>query len=156
MLFRSVGASALEPGVRPARNVDALRIQHADEGPGLRWFIRRGATTWFNRGFRTKARASVWINDHGHSLDWRSGYCFRLRGDARDVEIVDRRGNVAYEALKAAVTATEQPWQERFRWLAAQHWIEPEATVRLGLQETHNAADYERQLIAAVDKRITA
>ncbi len=68
----------------------------------------------------------------------------------------DAACSVAYEALKAAVTATEQPWKERFRWLAAQHWVEPEATFRLGLQETDNAAEYERQLIAAVDTRIVA
>ncbi|WP_018079351.1 hypothetical protein [Thiobacillus denitrificans] len=88
-------AASLDLGVRPARNVDALRIQYADQGPGLRWFIKRGATTWFNRGFRTKALADAWIKDHGHALDWRAGYVFRLRGDACDVEIVDRHGNVA-------------------------------------------------------------
>lgn len=88
-------AGPVEPIVRPAREVDALRLQYADEGPGLRWFIKRGATTWFNRGFRTKARASDWINDHGPALDWRCGYVFRLRGDPRDIDIVDRHGNVA-------------------------------------------------------------
>lgn len=85
----------VERGVRPARDVDALLIQAADEGPGLRWFIQRGATTWFNRGFRTKARANAWISMHGNALDWRAGYLFRLRGDSRDVKIVDRHGNVA-------------------------------------------------------------
>ena len=87
--------SPVERMVRRARDGDALRIQYADEGPGLRWFIRRGATTLFTRGFRTKARASIWINDHGHAIDWRVGYLFRLRGDERNIEIVDRRGNVA-------------------------------------------------------------
>lgn len=82
----------VEREVRPARNVDALRLQHADTGPGLRWFIRRGATTWFDRGFKTKARASAWIADHGPAIDWRCGYLFRLRGDSRDVQIVSRRG----------------------------------------------------------------
>ena len=85
----------VDVNVRPARDADALRIQYADNGPGLRWFIRRGATTWFNKGFKTKASASSCINDHGHHLDWRVGYTFRLRGDERDVEIVDRHGNVA-------------------------------------------------------------
>jgi len=95
----AAGGAPLERGVRRARTVDALLIQAADEGPGLRWFIRRGATTWFNRGFRTKARANAWISMHGHALDWRAGYLFRLRGDARDVEIVDRHGNVARAEL---------------------------------------------------------
>lgn len=78
-----------------ARAADALLIHKADQGPGLRWFIRRGPTTWFNRGFRTKERASAWISSHGDALDWRAGYVFRLRGDARDIAIVDRSGNVA-------------------------------------------------------------
>ena len=89
------GKSQVQRVVRRAREGDALRIQYADEGPGLRWFIKHGATTLFNRGFRTKALASGCINDHGHAIDWRFGYLFRLRGDERDIEIVDRRGNVA-------------------------------------------------------------
>ena len=90
-----IAQGPVDVNVSSARNAGALRIQYADNGPGLRWFIRRGATTWFNKGFRTKAKASAWINDHGLHLDWRVGYTFRLRGDARDVEIVDRHGNVA-------------------------------------------------------------
>lgn len=85
-------AGQVEPSVRPARAADALRIHRADEGPGLRWFIQRGATTWFNRGFKTKARASVWIADHGDAIDWRCGWMFKLRGDAHEVKIVDRNG----------------------------------------------------------------
>lgn len=75
-----------------SEGLGALRIQYADQGPGLRWFIQRGATTWFNRGFKTKAQADAWIADHGHALDWRVGYLFRLRGDRQDVQIVDRHG----------------------------------------------------------------
>lgn len=60
-----------------------------------RWFVRRGATTQFNRGFRSKDEASLWINTFGHRLDWRAGYVFRIRGDGVDMAIVDRRGTVA-------------------------------------------------------------
>lgn len=79
-----------------ARPDDALRIQHADQGPGLRWFVQRGATTWFSRGFRTKARADDWIDSHRRAgvMDWRVGFRFRIRGDARDVLIVNRNGEV--------------------------------------------------------------
>ncbi len=71
---------------------DKLRINHADTGQGLRWFIRRGATTWFNRGFKTKASADEWIKSHGQDLDWRAGFMFALRGDPRNVLIVDKNG----------------------------------------------------------------
>ena len=60
-----------------------------------RWFVRRGATTKFNRGFRTKVEADGWINAFGCRLDWRAGYVFRLRGEDVDMAIVDRRGEVA-------------------------------------------------------------
>ena len=76
---------------------DALRIQHAERGPGLRYFVKRGAATWYSTGFKTKSAASDWIDSHGRDLDWRVGYLFRLRGDARDVQIVNRKG----EALKS-------------------------------------------------------
>lgn len=60
-----------------------------------RWFVRRGATTKFTRGFRSKDEANAWINAFGYRLDWRAGYVFRLRGDSVEMAIVDRRGNVA-------------------------------------------------------------
>ncbi len=60
-----------------------------------RWFVRRGATTKFNRGFRSKDEANGWINALGRRLDWRTGFVFRLRGDGVDMAIVDRRGAVA-------------------------------------------------------------
>lgn len=81
--------------VRPG--AEALGISRAQKGDGLRYFIRRGATTWYSVGFRTKHDAGLWIDSHGDALDWRAGYLFRLRGDARDVQIVTRKG----EALKA-------------------------------------------------------
>lgn len=60
-----------------------------------RWFVRRGATTRFDCGFRTKGDASTWIDRMGTRLDWRAGFTFRLRGDDTDIAIVDRKGNVA-------------------------------------------------------------
>lgn len=60
-----------------------------------RWFVRRGATTRFDRGFRSKDEASNWIDSFGSRLDWRVGFLFRLRADNTDIEIVDRRGNLA-------------------------------------------------------------
>lgn len=77
---------------------ESLRTQAMDEGPGLRWFVLRdGALPFPDRGFKTKARASAWIDAHAeaHELDWRVGYLFRLRGDPRDVSIVDRHRNIA-------------------------------------------------------------
>ena len=45
-------------------------------------------------------------------------------------------------------------WRARFEWLAAQHWVEPEAAFRLDLTDTgDDSAAYMAQLIAAVDAR---
>lgn len=60
-----------------------------------RWFVRRGAKTRFDRGFRSKAEVSAWIEAMGRRLEWRAGFVFRLRGDTMDIEIVDRLGVVA-------------------------------------------------------------
>lgn len=57
-----------------------------------RWFVRRGAKTKFDRGFKSKAEASAWIESLGKRLDWRVGYLFQLRGDNQTMEIVDRLG----------------------------------------------------------------
>lgn len=60
-----------------------------------RWFVRRGAATHFDRGFRAKGDASNWIDAMGTRLEWRAGFTFRLYGDDTDIAIVDRKGNVA-------------------------------------------------------------
>lgn len=60
-----------------------------------RWFVRYGAKTAFDRGFRSKDEASSWIDSFGRRLDWRAGFVARLRGDDKDIEIVDRKGQIA-------------------------------------------------------------
>lgn len=60
-----------------------------------RWFVRRGAIVDLERGFRTKAQASDWIEEFGIALDWRSGFAFQLKGDDVLIEIVDRDGKPA-------------------------------------------------------------
>jgi hypothetical protein len=40
---------------------------------------------------------------------------------------------------------------ERFRWLAGQHWVEPEAVFRLNLDDTDDSESYFRQLVDAID-----
>lgn len=62
---------------------------------GCRWFVRRGSETPTDRGFRSKAEASSWIESLGRRIDWRVGFLFRLRGDTLDIEIVDRHGQRA-------------------------------------------------------------
>ncbi|WP_241294359.1 hypothetical protein [Burkholderia stabilis] len=74
-----------------ALNVNAIPTQKR-----CRWFVRQGSMTYFSGGFRSKGDASNWINAFGSSLDWRSGFRFRLKGDATDIEIVDRHGRVAH------------------------------------------------------------
>jgi hypothetical protein len=54
-----------------------------------------------------------------------------------------RRQHAEIERLKA--------YAERYQWLAAQHWVEPEAVFRLGLSDTDNSLEYMRELDAAID-----
>lgn len=61
----------------------------------LRWFVRYGAKTMFDRGFRSKEEASAWIDRFDRRLEWRTGFVAHLRGDNKDIEIVDRKGQVA-------------------------------------------------------------
>ncbi|WP_321820731.1 MULTISPECIES: hypothetical protein [unclassified Burkholderia] len=74
----------------PTLNINMIPVQKR-----CRWFVRQGATTHFMRGFRSKGDASNWIDAFGSSLDWRAGFRFRLKGDAQDIEIVDRQGRIA-------------------------------------------------------------
>src|SRR5690554_2860293 len=60
-----------------------------------RWFVRRGDTVKYERGFRSKQDANNWINAFGERLDWRAGFTFRLKGDTTHMEIVSRQGDVA-------------------------------------------------------------
>jgi len=60
-----------------------------------RWFLRRGATVKYDRGFRSKQGASEWIDSLGVELDWRAGFTFRLKGDSTHMEIVNRQGELA-------------------------------------------------------------
>lgn len=66
-----------------------------------RWFVRRGTTTHYDRGFRAKGDASNWVDAMGCRLEWRSGFAFKLRGDDVEMHIVDRQGNRA-DAIKPA------------------------------------------------------
>ena len=58
-------------------------------------------------------------------------------------------------AVEAATRADADKWRVRFEWLAAQHWVEPEAAFRLDLADTgDDSAAYMAQVIAAVDARM--
>lgn len=81
-----VGSRASEP---------AFRWEWVPLQPRCRWFVQRGATTKFERGFRSKQEASNWINSLGSALIWRAGFTFRLRGDDIDMYIVNRVGQLA-------------------------------------------------------------
>lgn len=75
--------------------VQAFKCERVPMQSRCRWFIKRGVTTKFNRGFRSKIEASNWINNLGSALMWRVGFTFRLRGDDVDMYIVNRRGLLA-------------------------------------------------------------
>ena len=52
--------------------------------------------------------------------------------------------------LKEENTSLKQD-TARYRWLSAQHWVEPEAVFRLGLSDTDDFGEYQRELDAAID-----
>jgi hypothetical protein len=59
------------------------------------------------------------------------------------------------ESRLLAMTRERDEWRARFEWLAAQHWVEPEATFRLNLGDLgDDAAQYMAQVVAAVDARL--
>lgn len=74
---------------------ELFSFDEVPQEPRAKWFIQRGATTKYNRGFSSKASASAWIANLGHRLDWRAGFVFRLRADTVDMSIVDRAGKIA-------------------------------------------------------------
>lgn len=44
----------------------------------------------------------------------------------------------------------------RYQWLAVQHWVEPEATFRLGLEGVEFINTYRFQLDSAIDAAMAA
>lgn len=44
----------------------------------------------------------------------------------------------------------------RYQWLAVQHWVEPEATFRLGLKDVEFTNAYMAELGAAIDAAMAA
>lgn len=62
---------------------------------GCRWFVKKGATTRYDRGFRSKGEADQWIATFREVMDWRAGYVFKLRDDSEIIEIRDRTGVLA-------------------------------------------------------------
>ena len=82
-------------------------------------------------------------NDDGTWSAW-------LGCDKRLTESTWREVRPLYITPPAA--PVQEPWKERFIWLVSQHWVEPEATFRLGLEETDDSCNYERQIIDSIDK----
>ena len=76
-------------------SADSFTFADVPEQDRFRWFVRYGAKTMFDRGFRSMDEASRWIDNSGRRLDWRAGFVARLRGDDKDIEIVDRKGQAA-------------------------------------------------------------
>jgi len=72
--------------------MNLFEFHEVPQQKGARWFVRRGAKTKFDRGFKSKVEANAWIDSLGKRVDWRVGYLFQLRGDSQTIEIVDRLG----------------------------------------------------------------
>lgn len=61
---------------------------------GGRYFVRCGASTAMNRGWKKRAEVDAWFARlHAYGwLDWRVGSVFRLHGLPVDLLIVNRKG----------------------------------------------------------------
>jgi hypothetical protein len=57
----------------------------------LRLFPRRGARTWFDRGFQSKASCLAWIREEAEKrgLDWQVGFMVKFKG-CELIEFVDK------------------------------------------------------------------
>lgn len=69
--------------------------------------------------------------------------------DSNDIAVA------VWSALRE-VLDEQTPDAKRYRWLSEQHWVESEATFRLGLSGTDDATQYESELGAAIDAAIAA
>lgn len=56
-----------------------------------RWFIKKGSTTTYTEGFRSKKDALDWVKAHP-DLDWMVGGTFKLLNDKRFMWIKNRKG----------------------------------------------------------------
>ena len=61
---------------------------------GNRYFIKIGASTNFNSGFKTKEQFESWIKEEfkKHGLDWRTGYSWKYRAFSKVFNLVDKYG----------------------------------------------------------------
>ena len=87
-------------------------------------------------------------------LELARGYAYAYMDAPRRTD-GDARCSVAYKSMKDEISEVVK-WRVRFEWLAAQHWVEPEAKFRLSLTETDDAGAYIAALVAAVDARLGA
>lgn len=61
-----------------------------------RYYVRRGAVTKFNRGFRTRTEVDEWIESFGDMLEEQDAKILRIKfkDDPIDIFIVRRNGEV--------------------------------------------------------------
>ena len=69
-------------------------------------------------------------------------------------DLGERLGEGAMRYMFNPPAAQSEPWKKRFEWLASQHWVEPEATFYLSLEETDDFTSYQKQLISAIDAKM--
>ena len=73
----------------PSENPLAAHLSKLPRRTGIRWYVKRGSSTYFERGFHNKAQANEWLNKL--PLFWRVGWAFQLYGDDKQCEIVNIR-----------------------------------------------------------------
>jgi len=65
-------------------------------GKYCRYYVKKGAVTKFNRGFRTRRDVDAWIEDFGDQIEKQDARILRikLKGNDGDILIVNRAGEV--------------------------------------------------------------
>ena len=70
-----------------------------------------------------------------------------------ELETLLRASAYRIEVLEQELAETGKD-AARYRWLIAQHWVEPEACFRLNMQETDDSHKYALDISAAIDAAI--
>lgn len=102
-----------------------------------------------------------WLRSNPHWLGWDRDF----RPDEVEREVYKAMEALQKEALPPEHQARgdmtqdikyKPTWEERFWWLADQHWVCEEVIHRLGLSNEDDGSFYTRELVEAIDARIHA
>jgi len=70
---------------------------------GNRWFIKVGAATVYNSGFKSIEQFEEWIKEefNKRGIDWRDGYVWKYKDYDRTFHLVNKLGKEARHSSQA-------------------------------------------------------